>query len=122
MMAAEGGIDAVVEGHEGFTTVTDAAMNDFVAEEDAAIYTAVDAVANSKERIGGFHKEGHLTSIDFAEAKKDCVGAYTRTILGVFGSVADMVSFDSDSAVASGLAYVVTVKKYLHNLIFMNLR
>ena len=116
VVAAEGGIDAVVELHEWFAALLDAAGGDAGAGEDAAVGAVPDAVADGEAYAGLFHENWYFAAMYAAVPEGDAVSACRDAVPGVFGGVADAGVVDCEGAVAGDLVDTVSVKKYLHNV------
>lgn len=60
MASSEASVDAVIEFHEWFSAVHEAAWADAGAKQDSAIFAAVNAITKSETDIWGFLEKRHL--------------------------------------------------------------
>ena len=98
-----------------------AAWKKIEANENAAVAFAIDAIPMNETYVWGFHKYGNFAAVRLALAKCDVVGSCRYSVLTVLCGVADAFSVDDDGAVASNLAYTMTMKvDFKHNCIYFS--
>ena len=107
-------VDAVIEVEEGFSAVLEAAWDDGGAEEDAAVWAAVDAIAKGEAGMRGFLEEGHLAVELFAIHYIYMVSARGNSVQCMLCCVADVFTIDGEPAVSGRLPNLGSVQKDYH--------
>lgn len=100
-------VDAVVEEHEGFTTVTKASGDDVGAEQDAGVVFVVDAIADGE--TGTRAESWHFATKGVAVLEFNAIGALRNTEMCAFCGVANVYTFYIECTIARNIAYAMAM-------------